>query len=266
MKKIIHYLMVSFKTGVRESMVFRSNFLIGFLFVAVRAAMLLALWNALYSGKTEVSGIDLATMQFYTIASIIYEIIISAGVEKSMSSKVWDGSISMVLTRPMVYPVSLCMEQFALTLQNIIIRVVPYTLILVASGLLSRASVFFTAEFIASAALGYFLMLFYQMFFGMICFWTMDISGILNARDAAMLVFSGSMIPLWFFPDWLFSVAQYLPFQAIYSAPLSILIGKIRGDEVYAALLVQLAWLALFVFLALLFWSKARRRIVVNGG
>lgn len=266
MKKLWDYLVVSAKVEVRGQLVFRTNFFIGIGMILMRVFMLLALWSALFSGKESVNGIDLATMQFYTVVSIVFEIFISANVEKSISSKVWDGNIAMMFTRPLVYPVALGIEQVANTFQNILFRVIPYMLILLLSGLAFRAQVHLSFAFFISAMLSYLLMMFYQMFFGLISFWTMEISGFTEARDAAMLVFSGSMIPLWFFPDWLFAIARFLPFQAVFSTPLSILIGKIDGRDVGQALLVQLAWLGFFLMLTARFWSKAKRRVVVNGG
>jgi ABC-2 type transport system permease protein len=89
---------------------------------------------------------------------------------------------------------------------------------------------------------------------------------VLEARDAAMLVFSGSMIPLWFFPQWLFNIAKFLPFQAIFHTPLSMLIGKLEGRAALEALFIQIAWLLIFLSISYIVWKKAKKRVVVNGG
>ncbi|MDR2931475.1 MAG: ABC-2 family transporter protein [Oscillospiraceae bacterium] len=266
MKGLLQYFKVSVRVEVRGQMVYRANFFLGLIMIAVRVFMLIALWTALYAGRAEIDGIDLATMKFYTLASIIFEVLIAANVEHAISDKIRDGSIAMVLTRPASYPVSVCIEQFAFTAQNIILRVAPYTIFLLLSGLGFGARVYLGPAFWLSTLLAYFIMLFYQMFFGMIAFWTMEIDGILETRNAVMLVFSGSMVPLWFFPDWLFSVARFLPFQAMYNTPLSILIGRISGPDIWTALAVQALWLAVFFLLSLYFWGRSRQRVVVNGG
>ncbi len=266
MKQLWDYLKVSCKIELENQLVFRSNFFVSILSVVIRVAMLLALWSALYQGKTQVDGISLATMKCYTVVSIVFELFIACNVEQSVTGKVKDGSISMMLTRPASYPVTLFIEQLANTFQAVVVWVIPYLLVILLCGFARGVQLYLGPWFWASALGAYLLMFFYQLFFGMIAFWTQEISGFLQARDAVMLVFSGSMVPLWFFPEKLFALAQYLPFQAMYSVPLSILIGKITGPDIRSALLVQLGWLLGFWLLSQLCWRKSRRRMIVNGG
>ena len=266
MKTLCKYLFVSSKVELQGQMVFRTNFFVGILMIFLRVFMLLALWNALYIGKDLVNGIDLPTMRFYTVVSVVVEVFISSNIEKNIGEKIKNGDISVLMTRPISYPVAVSLDQLAFTFQNIVIRVLPYTLILLLSGIAFGAQVQVSFSFFLSIFLSYLLMMFYQLFFGFISFWTLEISGILEARDAAMLVFSGSMIPLWFFPDWLFAIARFLPFQALFNTPLSILIGKISGQDIGFYLLVQVGWVLIFFILTVLFWKKAKRRVIVNGG
>ena len=266
MKRLRDYFIVSVNVALGEQLVFRSNFIIGVLHVVIRVVLLMALWSALYSDHDVVGGIDLATIMLYTVASIIFGIFISSGVEDSITAKIRDGSISIMLTRPLSYPVAVCVEQLAFTVQNIILRVLPYIAVAWVLGIGAGGSMYFSLALVVSILLAYLLMLFFQMSFGMTAFWTMEISGLMQVRNAMMLVFSGSMIPLWFFPDWLFGIARFLPFQAIYHTPLSILIGRIEGADIWEALLIQLIWLIFFFVISIVFWGKSRYRVVVNGG
>lgn len=93
MKKILSYLKVAARVEIRQQLVFRTNFFLGIIMIVLRVLILIALWNALYIGKDLVDGIDLPTMRFYTVASIILEILISANIERGVSEKVKDGSI-----------------------------------------------------------------------------------------------------------------------------------------------------------------------------
>jgi ABC-2 type transport system permease protein len=205
-------------------------------------------------------------MKLYTVASIIFGFFIGSNIEKSVTGRIRDGSISMALTRPVSYPMTIFVEQMAFTVQNVALRVLPYLLIALIFRIGAGGDAYFSVALVLSMLIAYLLMAFFEMFFGLIAFWTMEISGIIQVRNALMLVFSGSMIPLWFFPDWLFNIAILLPFQAIYNIPLSILIGRIEGAAVWDALLTQVIWLVVFFGLSMLFWGKTRRRVVVNGG
>ena len=50
---------------------------------------------------------------------------------------------------------------------------------------------------------------------------------------------SGSIIPIWFFPDWLADILNLLPFVYIYQLPLDIYIGSATNDEICRRILNQ---------------------------
>ena len=266
MRNRLKLILISFRNGLHNEMVFRSDFFMGIVRIVLRALLLFALWQALYEGKTRIDGITLETMVFYALASIVFEILISSKIEGTISGDINSGNISMMFARPLKYPETLLLGQVSTTGVNMILRVLPYSLILIVIYFTMNPAVVISVPLILSALLSYVLFSLYQMFFGLISFWTMEITGIIEARDAAMLVFSGSMIPLWFFPDWLFRLAEYLPFQAMFHTPLSIMIRKLEGRSAWEAITVQALWLLVFSVLVYLVWIKAKRRVVVNAG
>jgi ABC-2 type transport system permease protein len=79
-------------------------------------------------------------------------------------------------------------------------------------------------------------------------------------------LFSGSVIPLWFFPDWLERFAGYLPFQGIYFVPNAIFVGELSGQALLTALLTQVVWALICYGLLRFVWAKASMKIVVQGG
>lgn len=266
MNLAMNLLGISYRTNLHGEMVFRSNFFIGILKIFLKAILLFALWTALYTGKDSIEGINLGTMIFYALASIIFSLFISSGIENTISSDIMSGNISIGISGPVAYPKLILIKQLAYTGVNFTLRIIPYGLCLLPIALIMKPEISFSFMFILSSLLSYMLFILYQMIFGFIAFWTMEISGVIEARNAAMLVFSGSMIPLWFFPQWLFNIAKFLPFQAIFHTPLSMLIGKLEGRAALDALFIQLAWLCIFLVICLIVWKRARRKVVVNGG
>jgi ABC-2 type transport system permease protein len=257
---------ISLRTGLQQEMIFRSDFFMGIVQIVLRAVLMVALWNALYAGKSVIDGITMDTMIFYALSAIIFEILISSNIEGVVSGDIQSGNISLGFARPLKYPASLMMGQLSFTGVNIILRVIPYSIILAVIYFISAPDITFSGMFVLSSLLSYILFSLYQMVFGLISFWTMEITGVLEARDAAMLVFSGSLIPLWFFPDWLFSVARYLPFQAMFHTPLSILINKLEDSDAIWSVVVQGIWILAFSLILIFVWRRAKRRVVVNGG
>jgi ABC-type uncharacterized transport system permease subunit len=76
---------------------------------------------------------------------------------------------------------------------------------------------------------------------------------------------SGQVVPLWFMPDWLRTVAEILPFQAATYTPLAIYFGRPPGG-LAAALAVQCIWIVVLGASCAWVWSRAKRRVVVQGG
>jgi ABC-2 type transport system permease protein len=82
----------------------------------------------------------------------------------------------------------------------------------------------------------------------------------------SLILFSGMLIPLAFFPAGLRTLAEWLPFQGIVYTPVMIYLGQIQGQALLPALVVQVGWVALLWIGARLFWSRAVRALDVQGG
>jgi len=62
------------------------------------------------------------------------------------------------------------------------------------------------------------------------------------------------------------AVAQVLPFQASSYIPAAIYLGRIDRTGIGAALGLQLFWIVALSALATVVWSRAQRRVLVQGG
>ena len=67
-------------------------------------------------------------------------------------------------------------------------------------------------------------------------FWLLDYRGVGTLAISISLLFSGFVIPLTFFPDWLEQIARALPFAAMVQIPVDIFLGQVTGAELVAAL------------------------------
>jgi ABC-2 type transport system permease protein len=120
--------------------------------------------------------------------------------------------------------------------------------------------------FILSAALGYFIRYCIELTFGLFTFWLVETGGVEDIFYFSISLFSGSVVPLWFFPNWLEHAALYLPFQGIFFVPNSIFVGQLKGQALTMALLSQVFWLAVCYALLRYVWAKASNKIVIQGG
>ena len=106
-----------------------------------------------------------------------------------------------------------------------------------------------------------------DFFVGTICLYTESTWGINTAKEVVVLLLSGAVIPLAFFPEGLRRVMEYLPFRAIFDIPLQILMGRTTGwSQVLSMYGVQLIWIVVMYILGGLFWKKSIKIITINGG
>jgi ABC-type uncharacterized transport system permease subunit len=100
----------------------------------------------------------------------------------------------------------------------------------------------------------------------MVSFWIMETTGLFVMYRIVSLFFSGGLVPLWLMPGALRLVAEAMPFQAITYLPLAIYLGRVSGTATLHALAVQAAWVVALALAGRLVWSRALRRVVVQGG
>ena len=77
---------------------------------------------------------------------------------------------------------------------------------------------------------------------------------------------SGNIIPLPFFPKKYLSLLEWLPFAYMQNVPFRIYSGELVGAEMYQCILKQIFWLVTLMFLGIVLWKQAEKRIVIQGG
>jgi ABC-2 type transport system permease protein len=96
--------------------------------------------------------------------------------------------------------------------------------------------------------------------------WTLSGEGVSRILPALVIVFSGMVVPLPFFPDWLQPFLRALPFRALCDLPFRIYSGDLGVAQAVPDLLVALAWAAALVVAGRALLARGTRRVVVQGG
>ena len=94
----------------------------------------------------------------------------------------------------------------------------------------------------------------------------MNIWGFSILKNSIISFFSGSLIPLAFFPDAFRRVLEELPFASLVYVPTMVYMGKYTGSELAVILLKQVLWIGVFVAISRLLWHWAKNRLAVQGG
>ncbi len=100
----------------------------------------------------------------------------------------------------------------------------------------------------------------------LVSFWTLEINGVGLLYLYVNQFFAGALIPLWFLPDWLRTLAELLPFQTQAFLPLSLYFGRLQGGDAIRALGIEVFWCVLLWAAAIAVWQRAIHHVQVQGG
>lgn len=230
----------------------------------------ISLWTALYKGaqsfQIEITQASLQEMWMYVVYSSLLGMIVINGNIYSLSDKIQTGHIVTTLIRPIGLFRSLLFETLGSKVFMILFEIIP---VLIVShfvfGLplpqIETIPVFMIMIIVAFTT--FFLMTFIV---GMSSFWYIRTFHLEFMLNHVMNFFSGLLIPLWFFPRELRAVMEWLPFDLVYYAPLSVLLGKAKYAEIGVMLAKGCVWIALLAAAAVMVWHLGKRKLVIQGG
>lgn len=226
------------------------------------------IWYALYQGKGSVESVSLHSMLSYILVSLALQGIHGAGTKLwEIQERVRTGDIAMEMLRPYDYPIRMLFSDLGSMAFYFITAIIPlYTVIFLLFKPVMPTSISVFVLFVLSVILGYLIRFCIELTFGLFTFWLVETGGVEDIFYFSISLFSGSVVPLWFFPDWLEQIARYLPFQGIYFVPNAIFVGELTGQALHLALLTQFIWLIFCYGLLRFVWAKASMKIVVQGG
>jgi ABC-2 type transport system permease protein len=96
--------------------------------------------------------------------------------------------------------------------------------------------------------------------------WTLSGEGVTRLLPALVIVCSGMVVPLPFFPEALQPLLRALPFRALCDLPFRIYTGDVGVAQAMPDLALALAWVMAFVWAGRALLSRGMRRVVVQGG
>jgi ABC-2 type transport system permease protein len=97
-------------------------------------------------------------------------------------------------------------------------------------------------------------------------FWLVSNGGVTRMYYFIQDLLSGVFVPLWFMPAWLITASVWLPFNAGINVPLSLYVGRTAPSDAARQLALQACWVLLLAAITRWAWTRAARRVTVQGG
>jgi ABC-2 type transport system permease protein len=265
MSPVLRAVLSQVRIGCLTPWSYRTAMLLSFAILAVEVALYSVVWRAIYADQGTVAGADVRTAVGYAVLGLTIATILDTSPFWSIESRVRDGLIGVDLTRPIGLLTQNLAVQTGYVLAALPAVAVGLATGLIVQGLAPPANAAAVAAFALSLLLAFAVSQLITLLMALTSFWTLEVGGLQMAFFVVRTFMSGAVLPLWFMPDWLQAVARALPFQASTYTPLSVYFGRPAGG-LAAALGVQLLWIVVLGGLCGWLWSRAKHRVVVQGG
>jgi ABC-2 type transport system permease protein len=254
------------KVRMQEDTAYSAWYWAGTVSSILRLLIIYYFWQAVYSNRSAIQDIDLETMITYIVVAMLLQGFVG-GVGQDLAENIKNGNVAIELMRPY----DLIYKMFAVDLGSKLMHLIRATIpmMLIAfffMDISTPGSLQAWLLFIISAGLGLWIGTFFDFLVGVLAFWTVNIWGVRVLKESLVTLFSGALVPISLFPDWLRVLTEFLPFQAMVYLPVSIYSGMITGTEAYLAVGLQLFWLISFYVLVRVIWAQAVKQITIFGG
>lgn len=231
-----------------------------FLFIQI------SIWRALI-GESIISGIGLQEMVTYSILNTSLTIILMTHVHNQVDDSLKTGGIIMHLVKPLRYPFFLFADEAGKNMYKMLFQLIPTLLIAtLLFGLQPISQNDNLLPFMLTVIIALFISFGIGYLIALVAFWFMTTFALRWTVGGLIKIFSGSFIPLWFFPPVWMDVANILPFKFLGFVPAAIYMGKMNSTEIYQNIVLGFVWLIILYGLVSLLWWKALRRLAIQGG
>jgi len=256
------------KCSFRQQSVYRTNAMLLFFGSFVKLFILISVWRGLYGDQQTINGVAYADVLLFVIVNLLAGTLTSSAIGGRLGEKVGSGDIVIDLLRPASLKITLISEQLGENGFRLLFSTVPACLMYaVLFNWPSNAIGGAQAVLFSVSIVGGILLLFQiHYLFGLTSFWTGNSYYIDWFMRAFMELFAGTFVPLWFYPQLLLNIGQYLPFRLMTFEPIAILVGRITGWDAAISIAQQWGWIAALWLAERWVWRQAQSKVFVQGG
>lgn len=256
-------------SGFQISLAYRSEIFLWFFLDSLPVVVMLFVWSSIYSENQVINGYTLSGMVLYYLCATAIDRSISAHFAHWRVQEIRQGKIDFFLVRPFTYIAEILTAHVGGKLLSLCISLPLLTLLFfwahtVFQFTVPTVTITSGLQILGLLLFGFVLESLIDCMIVILGFWLEEAGGLEHFKWISVSLFSGFIIPLVFLPEWLQTVASYLPFQYMYAVPIGILQGTTSlewSDYLYLAGCLAASWLMLQ-----LLWKRAVKIYTSVGG
>lgn len=277
-KKLLNLYLPFSKAGIKIELAYKAQIVMWIVISFIQCFFVLFLYQAIYRNSENgmssvINGFTFYDMVLYMITSFFFSFIMGAG---DTSYEIWtdikEGTIANTLTKPVSYRLRHLFTYFGVLVFDYIVIIVPFLSIVygifIGLGILQVNALQFITNvlfFILFSILAGFINNAVSYFVGMLVFYTDHLFGLNMARNALQGFLGGQMIPLAYMGT--IGVAfSFTPFAFMNSVPVLTIMGKLEINDIIIYLGIAILWILIIELINHWIFSRALKKITVQGG
>lgn len=256
------------RTAFRRQLIYYWTNIAGLLTNAFFGSIFSYVIIALYQARPSVAGYDVTdTLRYTWLVQSMIMVILPFGWWDLMLT-IRTGEIVSDLSKPCDFYWYWFSREMGRNLYYLIFRAIPTYIIGMLLFKIGLPGNWLSWLIFALAALplGAMLGIAYRFLYNIAAFWTIESRAVSTLAAVIALVFAGSYIPIPFFPSWLRTLTEWLPFNGLLNLPTEIVMGKLTGAALLLNIARQLLWVIILTLLVRALATLATRRVVIQGG
>lgn len=248
-------------------LVYRFGFLFSIAGNLIYMSITYFLWRSIYQDRETLRGLTFDETYIYVALGSAVFILLKTYVDWQMSYDIREGMVAIYLTKPLDLQLYELFTSVGFALHALTTVTLSTFLLLIFVFRIEIPLGVGLLLFPFSLVLAYLVSFCFDYFIGLLAFYTESVWGLSITKEVIITVLSGALIPLQFFPEIIRKILMWLPFQAIYYTPLTMVAKPNLGWETFLSMLgVQFFWVVALFALTRLFYNQAVKVLRISGG
>ncbi len=266
------------KAGIKIELSYKAQIVMWIAISFIQIFFVLFLYQAIYRNSPEgmdavINGFTFYDMVLYMITSFFFSFVMGSG---DTSYDIWtdikEGTIANTLTKPVSYRLRHLFTYFGVLVFDYVVIIIPFLSIVyavfISFGFLQVNAWQFILNilfFVIFSILAGFINNAVSYFVGMLVFYTDHLFGLNMARNALQGFLGGQMVPLAYMGT-LGIAFSFTPFAFMNSVPVLTIMGKLDMVDIIIYIGIALLWILIIELVNHFIFSRALKKITVQGG
>ena len=255
------------RTAFRRQLIYRWANLAGLLTNVFFAILFSYFILALYHARRITGGYDVQDALSYTwLVQAMIMFVLPFGWYDLMNT-IRSGEVVADLSKPCDFYGYWLSRELGRDCYFVLFRAIPtYVIGMLLFGLYVPGAWHVWLLYLLIIPIGALLGIAYRFLYNIVAFWIIEARAVAVLAGTIALFFTGSYLPLAFFPPWLHLLADWLPFNGLLNVPAEVFLGKLQGSALALEAVRQLGWLVVLTLFARWLSAVAVKRVIVQGG